>query len=112
MRKFGLVFSSLLFSITAVCQDLPSRCAFGPDSLVACTFLTSSVTNGTGENWAASPAGSGRDIAFFGESGNAAADVSGRSVRGFVSGTLMKKMDLPVESFKNDAGERTYRIAK
>ena len=34
------------------------------------------------------------------------------SVRGFVSGTLMKKMDLPVESFKNEAGVRTYRLAK
>jgi hypothetical protein len=34
------------------------------------------------------------------------------SVRGFVSGTLMKKMDLPVESFKNATDERTYRIAK
>ena len=34
------------------------------------------------------------------------------SIRGFVSGTLMKKMDLPVESFKNDAGDRTYRLAK
>ena len=34
------------------------------------------------------------------------------SVRGFISGTLMKKMDLPVESFKNEAGDRTYRIAK
>jgi hypothetical protein len=34
------------------------------------------------------------------------------SIRGFVSGALMKKMDLPVESFKNEAGERTYRLAK
>jgi nucleotide-binding universal stress UspA family protein len=34
------------------------------------------------------------------------------SIRGFVSGTLMKKMDLPVESFKNEAGDRTYRLAK
>ena len=34
------------------------------------------------------------------------------TIRGFVSGTLMKKMDLPVESFKNDAGDRTYRLAK
>jgi hypothetical protein len=34
------------------------------------------------------------------------------SIRGFVSGTLMKKMDLPVESFKNETGERTYRLAK
>jgi integrase/recombinase XerD len=34
------------------------------------------------------------------------------SVRGFVSGTLTKKMDLPVASFKNEAGERAYRIEK
>jgi hypothetical protein len=34
------------------------------------------------------------------------------SIRGFVSGTLMKKMDLPIESFKNDAGERCYKVAK
>ncbi len=34
------------------------------------------------------------------------------SIRGFVSGTLMKKMDLPVASFKNAAGERCYRIEK
>ena len=41
-----------------------------------------------------------------------AAGWQAHSVRGFVSGTLMKKMDLAVESFKNDAGDRTYRIAK
>jgi hypothetical protein len=41
-----------------------------------------------------------------------ATDWQNHSIRGFVSGTLMKKMDLPVESFKNDAGERTYRLAK
>ena len=34
------------------------------------------------------------------------------SIRGFISGNLMKKMDLPVESFKNEAGERCYKIAK
>ncbi len=34
------------------------------------------------------------------------------SIRGFVSGTLMKKMELPVASFKNDQGERCYRIEK
>jgi hypothetical protein len=28
------------------------------------------------------------------------------------SGTITKKMALPVESFKSDAGERTYRIGK
>ena len=32
------------------------------------------------------------------------------SIRGFVSGTLTKKMGLAVESSKNEAGERTYRI--
>ena len=32
------------------------------------------------------------------------------SIRGFMSGTLSKKMDLDVESTKNAAGERTYRI--
>ena len=41
-----------------------------------------------------------------------ATDWQNHSIRGFVSGTLMKKMDLPVESFKNEAGERTYRLAK
>jgi Protein of unknown function (DUF3489) len=34
------------------------------------------------------------------------------SIRGFISGNLTKKMGLTVESTKNDAGERTYRIAK
>jgi len=34
------------------------------------------------------------------------------SIRGFVSGALMKKMELPVASFKNTAGERCYRIEK
>ena len=33
------------------------------------------------------------------------------SIRGFISGSLTKKMGLKVESTKNDAGERTYRIA-
>jgi hypothetical protein len=32
------------------------------------------------------------------------------SIRGYVSGTLMKKMDLQVESFRNALDERTYRI--
>ncbi len=32
------------------------------------------------------------------------------SVRGFVSGTLIKKMGLDVESFRNPEGERAYRI--
>ena len=33
------------------------------------------------------------------------------SVRGFLSGTLGKKMGTPVESFKNGDGERAYRIS-
>ena len=33
------------------------------------------------------------------------------SVRGFLSGTLGKKMRTPVESFKSDAGERAYRLS-
>ncbi len=32
------------------------------------------------------------------------------SVRGFISGSLGKKMGIAVESFKNEAGERAYRI--
>jgi len=32
------------------------------------------------------------------------------SIRGFISGTVSKKMGVAVESSKNDAGERTYRI--
>jgi hypothetical protein len=34
------------------------------------------------------------------------------SIRGFISGQLTKKMGLTVESSKNEAGERTYRLAK
>jgi len=34
------------------------------------------------------------------------------SIRGFISGSLTKKMGLKVESTKNDAGDRTYRIVK
>jgi hypothetical protein len=33
------------------------------------------------------------------------------SVRGFLSGTIVKKMATPVESFKSDAGERSYRLS-
>ena len=33
------------------------------------------------------------------------------SVRGFISGALGKKMGLKVESTKNDAGERCYKVA-
>jgi hypothetical protein len=32
------------------------------------------------------------------------------SVRGFISGTLGKKLKLKVESFKTDKGDRTYRL--
>jgi hypothetical protein len=32
------------------------------------------------------------------------------SVRGFLSGTLRKKMELPIESFKPEDQERSYRI--
>jgi hypothetical protein len=41
-----------------------------------------------------------------------ATDWQNHSIRGFISGTLGKKMGLTVESTKNDAGERIYRIAK
>jgi hypothetical protein len=34
------------------------------------------------------------------------------SIRGFMNGTLNKKMGLKVESEKTDAGGRTYRIAQ
>jgi hypothetical protein len=34
------------------------------------------------------------------------------SIRGFLSGTLRKKMGLTVESTKNQAGDRTYRLGK
>jgi hypothetical protein len=32
------------------------------------------------------------------------------TIRGFISGNVTKKMGLAVESFKNEAGERIYRI--
>ena len=32
------------------------------------------------------------------------------SIRGFISGTVTKKMGLIVESVKNEVGERNYRI--
>ncbi len=41
-----------------------------------------------------------------------ATDWQNHSIRGFISGTITKKMGLKVESTKNEAGERTYRIAK
>jgi len=34
------------------------------------------------------------------------------TVRGFVSGTLIKKQGLKVESFRSDAKERTYRVSE
>src|SRR2546425_9670071 len=34
------------------------------------------------------------------------------SIRGFISGTITKKMGLTVASAKNEGGERTYRIAE
>jgi hypothetical protein len=39
-----------------------------------------------------------------------ATDWQNHSIRGFVSGHVIKKMGLKVESSKSDAGERTYRI--
>jgi ribosomal protein L18 len=33
------------------------------------------------------------------------------SIRGFISGTVGKRMGLKVESWKSDTGERTYKIA-
>ncbi len=41
-----------------------------------------------------------------------ATDWQNHSIRGFISGNLTKKMGLTVESTKNAAGERTYKIAK
>ena len=32
------------------------------------------------------------------------------TVRGFVSGTLTKKLGLKIESFRSEGKERTYRI--
>ena len=39
-----------------------------------------------------------------------ATDWQNHSIRGFVSGHVIKKMSLKVESKKSEAGERTYRI--
>ena len=41
-----------------------------------------------------------------------ATDWQNHSIRGFISGQLTKKMGLAVESTKNEAGGRSYRIAK
>ena len=40
-----------------------------------------------------------------------ATDWQNHSIRGFISGNVTKKMGLKVESTKNEAGERVYRIA-
>jgi hypothetical protein len=37
-------------------------------------------------------------------------DWQNHSIRGFISGNVAKKMGLTVESSKNDAGERTYKL--
>ena len=39
-----------------------------------------------------------------------ATDWQNHSIRGFISGTLIKKMGLKVESTKGETGDRTYRI--
>ena len=39
-----------------------------------------------------------------------ATDWQNHTIRGFISGTLTKKMGLAIASTKNDAGERTYKI--
>jgi len=41
-----------------------------------------------------------------------ATDWQPHSVRGFISGTLGKKMGLKVQSAKNETGERVYSITK
>jgi hypothetical protein len=40
----------------------------------------------------------------------AATDWQAHSVRGFISGSITKKMGLSVESFKREDGERAYRV--
>ena len=40
----------------------------------------------------------------------AATGWQGHSVRGFISGAIVKKMGLKVESTKRDDGERSYSI--
>jgi len=41
-----------------------------------------------------------------------ATDWQNHSIRGFVSGHVIKRMGLKVESTKSEAGERTYKILK
>jgi hypothetical protein len=48
---------------------------------------------------------------LFGEIAKAI-DWQNHSIRSFISGTPGKKMGLTVESSQNDAGERTYKLAK
>jgi len=33
------------------------------------------------------------------------------SVRGFISGTLVKRMGLTIETFRRESGDRVYRVA-
>jgi hypothetical protein len=39
-----------------------------------------------------------------------ATDWQNHTIRGFISGTLTKKMGLAIESTKSQSGDRTYRI--
>jgi len=41
-----------------------------------------------------------------------ATDWQNHTIRGFISGTLTKKMGLAIESTRSESGDRTYRIAK
>jgi hypothetical protein len=41
-----------------------------------------------------------------------ATDWQAHTVRGFISGTLRKKMGLTVTSVRNDDGERTYSLQR
>ena len=41
-----------------------------------------------------------------------ATDWQAHSVRGFLSGTIGKKMGLKLESIKREDGERVYNLAK
>jgi uncharacterized membrane protein len=41
-----------------------------------------------------------------------ATDWQNHSIRGFISGTVAKRMGLAVESTKNEAGERTHKITE
>jgi hypothetical protein len=39
----------------------------------------------------------------------AATDWQAHSVRGFISGTLRKKLKMKIDSFRTEKGERAYR---